>query len=332
MNISIKELKRFQSLASHVQGSNILPAHKYLKIGEGKIVKNVSSSFIVYECKAADEGPLLVHEDDLFGLVSETPSAVISINKVKGKIELNDGTDVIKLQEMPPKTFNEPPVADSEKVLLSDEFWEAVSKATYFSQFIKDMPTYYGYVHIAENCVCAGDGIIAYHYPIEEDVKIIIEGKLAKSIAEAKPSWFSQNEKNVFFEGAGVIFGFVKPEIGWLDIKRLFAHEKKYAFSLPASDITSFGNLSIKLTSDPMVTITTGLLEMNDMLLDKNHKRAVPSIKMPGEFTYNPKRMNTVLKGLDVEDIDFSENGSAYYLSSKDTKATALIAKIKKPQ
>jgi hypothetical protein len=88
--------------------------------------------------------------------------------------------------------------------------------------------------------------------------------------------------------------------------------------------------LSLQLSKTALVTISEGKFEMDDILLDKHHERLVDNVKVPAPFTYNPERMNTIINGLDVEALDFSDSKPAYYISSKDSKATAIIAKISK--
>lgn len=330
MQVQTNHLKKFQKLSSHVSGSNIIPIHRYLRFGGGKIIKNVNSSFIEYSCEMEEDEHYLVDENDLYALLKNTPSSFITIAGKKGKIELNDGRDKILLQSPPVKDFQLPPVAVGESIPLSSDFMEAVARASGFAQFIKEMPTYYGYVHVGEKTVCAGDGIIAYYRPIEEDVKIVIDNRIAQIISKYDIHTFQSSDNNYYFHNTESVFGFAKSEIGWFDIRRIFQQKREYSFTLDASDLTSFNSLSLQLSKTSMVTISNGKFEMDDILLDKHHERDVESVKIPDPFTYNPERMNTIINGLDVEALDFSDSKPAYYISSKDSKATAIIAKISK--
>lgn len=335
MNIPVTHLKRFQKLSAHVRGSNIIPIHHYLLFGGGKIIKNVNTSFIEYSIPDASEYMkegefVLVDENDLYSLLGVTSSSFISITQTKKNVELNDGRDKIKLQSPPTNEFNPPPKAEGEQVKLSSDFMEAVAKASGFAQFVKDMPTYYGYVHVGENTVCAGDGIIAFHCPIEEDLKVVIDNKIAQIISKFDIISFQSSDNYYYFHSADTIFGFAKSEIGWFDIRRIFQQKREFSFTLDSTDLTSFNSLSLQLSKTALVTISNGKFEMDDMTLDKHHERDVDNVKVPTPFTYNPERMNTIISGLDVEALDFSDSKPAYYISSKDSKATAIIAKISK--
>ena len=70
---------------------------------------------------------------------------------------------------------------------------------------------------------------------------------------------------------------------------------------------------------------------MTDMFYDKTNERPMEHLTIGEPFTYNPDRMNTVINGLGGEEIEFHDGGpSAYFITTKDTKATAIIAKINK--
>lgn len=336
MNILVNNLKKFQKLSAHVTGSNIIPIHHYLRIGGGKIIKNVNTSFIEYSCDMDDDEHYLVDENDLYALLKNTTSSFISISSKKNKIELNDGRDKIVLQSPPVKEFSLPPVPKGESIELSDDFMKTVQKASGFAQFVKDMPTYCGYIHVGENTICAGDGIVAFHCPISENVKMVIDNKIARTISEyskeegLKISTFKETENFYYFMNEQSIFGFAKSEIGWFDIRRIFQQKREYSFTLDSSYLTSFNSLSLRLSKTGVVTISDGKFEMDDILFNKHHERDVDNVNVPAPFTYNPERMNTIISGLDVEALDFSDSKPAYYISSKDSKATAIIAKISK--
>lgn len=314
--------------------NGVLPIHKYLRFGEGHICKNVGHSFVTmaYGAESVNDPVILVPEDGLYSLLGATLSSFISISINKGRIELNDGLDKIYLPKEDVKHFINPPLTAGEPIALSEDFSKAIAAAAKFAIPVKDGPEYYNYVHIGDGAVCAGEGFMVYHYPIEEDVKMVLLNRVAEAISDFKIEAFSQSENYYFFYNGEITFGYVKPAIGWFDITRLFKQKRDYIFSVCASDLTSFNNVANSLTKAALVTISTGKMEMQDSLLETAQEREVANIKVPAPFTYNPQRMNTVIKGLDVEELDFSDSAPAYYISSKDTKATAIIAKIQKPQ
>lgn len=329
MNIPVNHLKKFQKLASTIKGSNILSMHGYLKFGNSGICKNVNTSFIQYGLPEADE-EILVSEHDLYSLLAVTSSSFININLKKGKVELNDGKDKIFLPMPNIKEFNEPPKADTDPVKLSEDFMDALFNASNFALMIKDMPTHYGFVHINEGTVCAGDGIMAYHCPVEEKFKAVIEGTIAKFISKQSVHSFCESHSYNYFFTPDAIFGFGKSEIGWFDIRRLFAMPRKFSFTIDAADISSFNNLSLQLSKTALVTVSEGKLEMTDILFDKYHERPADNIKSVEPFSYNPERMNIAMNGIGLNEIDMSDGGPCYFLSNKEVKATTIIAKIKK--
>lgn len=327
MNIQVNTLKKFQKISSHIKSNGILPIHRYLKFGGGAICKNVGSAFVNYILPESDE-ELLVEENDLFSLVNQTTTTAISITQKKGKVELWDGRDKIVVQAMKYETFGNPIPSEGERICISSEFMETLSKASHFAQFIKDAPTYYGHVHIGEKTICAGDGIIAFHCPIEEDVKIVLDNQIAKIISKYGIISFQESENKYYFHTEDAVFGFSKSEVGWFDIRRLFEQPRDYSFTLDASDLTSFNTLSLQLSKTALVTLSNGKIEMIDSELDKYQERPIENVQIDEPFNYRPERMNMLIIGLGLETLDFSNSKPAYYISSKDSKATAIIAKI----
>jgi len=328
MNIPVNKLKKFQKLAANIKTNGILPIYSYLKFGGGCICKNVGTSFLEYKMEESDE-ELLVDEHDLFSLLNHTSSPFITITLKKGKVELNDGRDKLLLNTVKYSDFNSPNTSAKEPVPVSAEFMDAILKASNFAQVVKDMPTYYAFVHIGENAVCAGDGLMIFHCPVEEDLSIVLEGRIAQFVAKQGITAFADTGNYHLFFTPDAVLGFAKSELSWFNIKKVFERPREYSFTLGASDIISFNSLSLQLTRDPMVTLSNGKFEMNDMLLDKCHERAAENIKVTEPFSYNPEKMNVVVNGLDCEEIDFSDGGPCYFLSNKDVKATTIIAKIK---
>lgn len=293
------------------------------------ICKNVSSSFIKFDMDGSDE-ELLVNEQDLYSLLNATSSSFINITKNKGKIELTDGKDRFLLQSPPVTDFNMPTIPDSETTTVSGAFLNAVSSASAFTQFIKDMPTYYGFIHIGEGSVCAGDGIIIYHCPVEENIKLVLEGSIAKFLSKLDIQSIGIADNYYYFLTNDCTIGIAKPSEGWFDIRKVFKNKREYSFTGSSSDIVSFNTLSLQLSKTALVTLSNGKFEMTDMLFDKYHERIAENIKIESPFSYNPDRMNTVINGLDCEEIEFHDAAGCYFLSSKDTKATTIIAKINK--
>jgi hypothetical protein len=330
MNIPVNHLKKFQKIASHIKSNGILPIHSYIKFGCGAICKNTGTAFVNYNLVEANE-EILVDENDLFSLVNQTAASVVSISIKKGKVELWDGRDKIVSQTVKYTLFGNPVPASKERIELSPEFIDAVEKASHFSQLAKDLPTHYGYVHVGEKTVCSGDGIIAFHCPVEENMKIVIDSRVAQTISKHNILSFGESDNSYYFYSEDAVFGFSKSEVGWFDIRRIFAQSREYAFTLEASDPTSFNSLSRQLSKTALVTISAGKIEMNDSELDKYHERPLDNVKIQEPFNYNPDRMNALIEGLGLEELDFSDSKPAYYVSSKDTRATAIIAKIKYP-
>jgi hypothetical protein len=329
MNIKVSDLKKFQKYAANIKTNKILPIYGYLKFGDGTIVKNISTSFVVFDCEDAKES-VLVDEHLLNSLLNVTTSEFINISIKGNKVTISDTRDKIVFQAPAVKEYSALPKMGSDKMQVSDGFIEALGMSANFAVNMADIPEKYMYVHIGEKTICAGDGIIGFHCPVEESMKIVLEKKIAQLLCKYNISAFSQSDSYYFFYTPEAVLGFAIQSIGWMDIRRVFADIPKVTFTTMSSDIQSFNALSMQASASCIVTMETGKLEMNDMLSDIKHDRPAENLVLPEPFTYAPSKMNTVLSALGSEEIDFHEGKGMYYIKSSDTKATAIIAKINK--
>lgn len=329
MNIKVSDLKKFQKYAANIKTNKILPIYGYIKFGDGTITKSISSSFVQFDCKDATES-VLVDEHLLNSLLNVTASEFINITSKGNKVTLSDTRDKIVFQTVPTKDFVQLPDMEGDKTQISSEFIDALGMAANFAVNMGDIPEKYMYVHIGEKTICAGEGIIGFHCPIEEDIKIVLEKKIAQLLCKYNVSAFSQTENYYFFFTPEAVLGFSIQSIGWMDIRRIFQDIPKLTFTVSSSDIQSFNAISMQASASCVVTMETGRFEMNDMLTDIKHDRPAENLKLPEPFTYAPAKMNTILSALGCEEVDFYEGKGMYYIKSSDTKATAIIAKINK--
>jgi len=330
MNIKVTDLKRFQKLASNLKESGIIPMQRYLRFGNGEVCKNIHHSFIKFKMPDANED-MLIPEKDLYSLTQDTVSEYLNIVIKKNHVTISDGRDKITVQTPSIKEFQEPPTCEYEYIEISGDFLNALLKASHFSQFIKDMPTYFGYVHVGEKTICAGDGTIAFHCPIKEDVKIVIEGSIAQFLGKQEINAFAEDSSCYYFNSDEARYGYSKSIIGWFDMRKIFSQTKKYAFTLEDNDLKSFNALSLRLKQYPIVTIHNGKMTMYDPDCDKSQERLDERLNVEEPFSYPPERMNMLISGLGIKELDFYDGGTLYYINNKENKEAAIIAKIKMP-
>lgn len=330
MNIPTASLRKFQKMSSHVKGHGILPIYKYIKFGDGKISKNINSCFVQLECKEAEDD-LAVLEDDLYALLNVTEAPFINISKKKDQIVFSDGRDKPQCPFDPTAIPIEIPNFDSKKIPISGNLLDGILKAANFADSNTKEETYYNYIHVGKNAVCAGDGIICYYRPIEESMEMVLDKKWAQLIAKQDVVDFSFNDRyNVFYTEDGV-FGFGKTVIGLVDFKKLFQHSAELSFSISKSELQSFNSLAIGMVESPGITISTGRLTMYDNVFGKENEREVGGLVVDEPFNYNPFKMNILLDALGVEELDFYDTGgNLYYVQGKGQEEKALIAKIQK--
>ena len=330
MNIKVSDLKKFKTYSSHVEGNGVLPIQNCLKFGKGMIQKEVTSSFIKFDCPEAKE-EILVDEKVLYCLVNATASDVISITHKNGKTIISDKLDTIPMPVPEVSLFVDIATEDMEKIPLSSEFLDALGSAARVCNAMGNIPDKYMYVMVGNKCVTGISISYGYCRIIEEDVVMSLEKKTAIFLSRSNASACSVTESHYIFYTESATIGFAKHVIGYGDFgKSLRADPGELTFTASNSDIQSFNSLAISLAPNPEVTLTTkGTLEMYDSEKEISQDRSI-NIKALEDFRYLPSYMNSVLSALGDEELDFYQKPNMLIIKSKDTNATAAIGKIQK--
>lgn len=333
MNIKVSDLKKFQTLSSHIQSTGILPASDCIRFGGGAIIKNALSSFISYECSDSNED-ILVDEFVLYGLLGNTRSEFINISVKGGKVLLSDGLSKIPVSPVDIKIFPELPTAETKKQELTADFLSTLGKLSDACAEKKAATSLYMFVHVGENMMAAGNGWMGVCFPIDEGYKMVIERNVAKFIAKQKVYAWAESEGHHFFYGhEGIFFGFSKSEIGFSSMGSKMNGGDERAFTISASDVISFNSLAISLSTEKDITLATmapGQFEMENTTREIPCVRPYEGLKVPEPWHYNPKYMNSALAAFGAEELDFYPSKNAYFIKSTETKATAIIAKMSK--
>lgn len=331
MNIKVSDLRSFAKLSSHIKGSGILPSSNCIKFGGGTIVKNVSSAFVSQNCADSTE-EVLVDETVLWPLVNQTYSEFINIVVKGNKTLISDGQEKIQTPLVDMKEFNRLPIPESERVFISRTFLDSLGKASEACVPIAVPANLYMYLHVGYNSICAGNGFMAVHFPIEEELTMVLEKKVGQLLANLNVAEFAQSKSHYFFYGSEMFVGFSKQEIGYFDMKKLLTGGDKVSFSLSSTDLLSFNRLSMSLSvkGSAVVTISDKKIEMYDAVKEISQSRDMEGVKLSEPFSFKPENMNMAILPMDVETLDFYDGKGLYYIKSPDTSATAIIAKISK--
>lgn len=330
MNIKTSDLKKFKDLSSHIVGNSILPIYQYIKFGGGKIIKNVNSEFIEFDCADANEDAV-VEERIIYSLLSETSSSFINI-KLGKKITISDTKDSLTCERKDVSEYPEMPNSFGNEIELSGTFVESLRMALNFASYVKSMDQY-RYVYVKESSIWAGDGLIAYHRPIPDQVELMIDKKHAQLLSAQQLKKYRPSDKHNVFIGEGVVYGFAKTSDGFFDFRPFFQYKKDELCLVDCADLTSFNRISVKISPTSSVTIEDKKWSMLDNSTDKSQERPVPEFTIKEPFTFNPERMNTLMDAFDCETIKLSQpigNKNFLYVTSDDVQGEAVLAKIQK--
>lgn len=331
MNIKVSDLKKFKSYSSHIKGAGILPIQDYLKFGKGMIQKEVTASFIKFDCEDATE-ELLVEEKVLYDLVSQTPSDYITIVAKDGKTIISDHRDKIPMQVPETGLFVDIPLISLEKHDLSPDFLKALGCAAITCTAMGTIPDKYMFVMVGNKCVTSIAVSYGYCRVVEEDITMVLDKNSASFVSKTGAKKCSISDSHHVFYTEEAVIGFAKSVIGYGDLGKLLrADAGDLTFTCSNSDLTSYNSLSMSLFKFPKVTMTQkGTLETYDPLKDIAHDREVSNLKPFEEFTYLPAAMNTILQALDTEELDVYQKSNMLIIKSRDTNAIAAIGKVQK--
>lgn len=331
MNIKVSDLRKFKDLASHVRRQKNLDIDSFVRFGGGAISKNAYESCITFQCPDSNED-FLIHEDDLYPLISGTPAATISIEKNKKGVIVSDGRDKFSALTTEFEKFLDMPDMAKVKTTIDGDFLSSLGKCWPICSVDENqgMP-YYAYVHIGNEAMCSGDGAVGFMHPISQSIKTCIKREVAQVVSKYEFESFSETDVFLFFHAPGFVMGFRKTVISYTDIRFAFECKAPLTFTYSSADLKSFNTLFLKRSKTPVCTFVKGGIEGFDIYLEnKVQKREVEQINPSEEFSFNPEKTNRLLDSLEVDAIDFHIGGNVCYLKSTDTPAIALIAKIQK--
>ena len=172
-----------------------------------------------------------------------------------------------------------------------------------------NIPDKYMYVMVGNKGVTGISVAYGYYRPIEENVIMSLEKKVAAFVSKSDVQQCSVTDSHYIFYSQDAVIGFARQEIGYGDFAAsLKADPGKLTFSSSNSDIRSYNSLAMSLNKDAVVTMRKGALEMYDSLKDIPYDRPIESITPLEDFPYVPEYMNNVLASLGSEELTSTRN------------------------
>jgi hypothetical protein len=331
MIIKKSDILRFKDLAADIRRQKNLMVDSYIRFGGGKILKNAYECMIQYDCSDSNE-ELLISEEYIYPLATTSSAEFITIKKEGKGLKLMDGKEVVKVPTIETKNFLAIPKIIPQTDVLDAEFIKSLKRAWPLCSPDEEKAAkpMYAYTLIGNNAICSGDGICGLRIPISQNITLALRGDIARSISNHKWTGFSQSDTNVFFHMDGVVVGFSKTSVPYVDIRYVFDFDTEFAFSYAASDLESFNKLFMKYSKFPYCSFKKGCLDAWDMYSEETLTRPAEQINVSDEFGFSPIAMNKILSALDCEDIDLYKGKSFYYVKSKDSTASTFIMQMSK--
>lgn len=332
MDIKVSDLRKFKDLASHVRRQKNLDIDSYVRFGGGAISKNAYESCIKFDCADANED-FLIHEDDLYPLISGTASPTINIVKnKKGNVIVSDGRDKFPALTTEFQQFLQMPDIPTETIGIDGDFLSTLGKAWPMCAPDENQgKPFYAYVHVGNETICSGDGVVAFMHPISQSIKIPIKKEVAAIVSKNEFDSFSESDAFYFFHAPGLVMGFRKTVILYADLRFAFECKADITFTYATDDLKSFNVLFMKRSKSPVCSFVKGGLTAYDMYVsDKVQKRDAEQITVVEEFSFNPEKTNRLMDSMGVQALDFHKGKDMYYVKSTDTKSVGIIARVMK--
>lgn len=323
MKISTAELKRFKSNSSSIKTNTMLPVLSYLKFDDGKVIKNSLDSFIVQDMDF--KGSMLVEENELFIFLNGTNEPIIDISQKENRVIISDSNGKSAHAAIDMAHFPALSVPDSKKIELSTDALCAISFA---ANFVDEMefPDMRSHVFVGNNLVAGCNGFIGYSEKVKEKTpQIVLPKDVANSIGKLSDASFMENDKYIFLETSGSLYGFIKPTYPFFDEKAIFALDKKEtSFMVNKNDMIPFCErcvASVKTLGRISKMTMKGkklFLSMTDSGFEKDHEQLV-NIEgtMDGEFKFNPSLMNTLLKNLPDKELTLYKTAKGFHVTGE---------------
>lgn len=329
MNISTSDLKRFQRLSSPITGKNILPILDYVKIGGGRIVKSVLTSFVQFDCNSADED-MLVEENLLNIKIGKSANPTLKFSKKGNKVTITDSVVPTTDQTMDIKEFPTIPEPTSERFPVSENFLKVLQKAQHFpAKYDPQNISWMSFIMIGDGYVCASDGHAFFMEPVDEEFKVVLDNRNAQILSKMPINGYAFSDNYMFFYGDGFTIGFGKQEIGYTNISGYGnINGSKMEFTASASDFQRFNDECAQSSKLPWITISKGKVSMNDKDYDRLVEMPMPSVTPSDMFTYNAKTMNRLLMAIGGDEIEFYRGKDWYWIKSPSEKSTTLLMKL----
>jgi len=309
MKIPVKEIKEFIKRSAAIQTGNIMPVLGYYLLADGTLTKTNLGVFCKHTITYTDE-PLTI-------LLEELALKSICNNTSEEEIELTvDGTNVTIRAGKQTQSFETLPVVDFPKFpggqgTQSTLSQSAISSIVAASKYVGTNSHNYNYIHSVGGDVFASNGFIMYNKKHEGFPALILSEEAAGIIGQYNEITHYYNGVNIdFFQSAGTIYGFVRPEVNtpqYSNFLALCKHSGGIKFD--KEQVERFCQTTIDITQGDKDLVC--LIEdngANECLLSYNNKgtkrkneltvEVEGKTDMISDFRFKPQEMIKALRAL----------------------------------
>lgn len=348
--IRCKEIVDFKENSSRISPDELHPINSFIRIdwkdNYCTVTKNGMIAFIKKnipsESKLSD-GSILVSEDKLFNIATDSKSDTIEIIRSEKGIKLTSGSirsnintdDVAKFQ------FNEVPTSGWKKIYL-----QAITTFENAVNFILDDPDKAApqccNIFCKGNTIVACNGFIAFFKKLQDEIpELILRKEVIQAIRNMPGAEYASNSSYDFFKAESTLYGFSKHEIPFYDMSQFGQMESNdLSFFINKTDLISFNNICIKSSKSELINVKfqanslgqldllfenpdSGIYDLMDTIETKN--ATVGYKNGHAYFKYNPHVMNNLLKSVPSTMVYFYPGKNKYYITDEEKTFVSLI-------
>jgi hypothetical protein len=339
--IKKEDLASFKTYASNIKRNGDIPVLDHLKIEVAgdfvSITKTNLRAFAIQTTQNDSEDcSFLVDENVLFNFIELSDCEYINFD-VKG-------TSILIYDDRNKTNCKTELVTIYPKVDVTHKEWKPVSKSVLeaigiaaqvvFDDEISGMKNS---VFIGEKSVAGSDGGIAFwkEFPNEDIPKIVLRKDVAVSVSKLNGCEHSSSESYDLFKSGNALFGFVKSEIGFVNLPPVFGKtDKPLSFNIFRSALVKWNTFCINTFKSKVLSATFKAegSKLNLQLVDANYGRDSNShidiVDGTGEFKFNPSTLNMLLKVLPSDQLYFYPGPNRYFITDCDKSFMSAIMLI----
>lgn len=344
IKISVAQLQKFFTKASHVNDTRLLPIYAYFKLeckrSGSLLIKSNGTSFVVaqVEVEFDEPGVTMLETKTVSGFVNFSKGKEITITADDKNIKLHDGFREISFLK---ESDNYQSIEDNSthvKKNFSTELVQSIFLAQKHTLPVTDKAArdWKSFINVRKHgkktLVAGIAGYLAYFKIFNESLpEIVLEPEVVSVVGRLPYFDYSESESYDYFETNDILYGFLKPIAQRMDLSGVLEKMKSSeSFVVNRKALVTFCELVITVNDSAVAPEVTIEDDGDNVVLGfagiSGNQHATESVPVNGKnfsfskISLSPKNLLTVLKDLGVEEIKVSKIPGSMIFTTEEEK------------